>query len=497
MTNPAHNRLLSSTAWLKAFVVAVCLAILVLEGWRDWSEREQEVARIMAEMGNLAKSLAQHVGDTLVLADAILIDVVDRIETGGASPAAIATMDEFLNERIQTLPPFKSLAIYGEDGLLLSSSLPGHRYKVDVQDKAFFQHHRAASSKHWFFGPLIRDPLGSEWVMTLSRRIDRPDGNFGGVAQVSIPPRHFANFFSQFDVGSQGSIALFNTDGTLLSRYPYAERAIGTNHASRPWFKSKAASGSYEFMSMVDETPRLSGYQRNHIFPIGVLSAVGRNEALAHWNQEFLFRTTAVALLISMIASLGYGLVVQLRRRDKAEAELAVLAATDGLTGLANRRTFDKTLDAEWRRASIDGSPLSLLLVDIDQFKAFNDFYGHQAGDECLRSVAHSLKQSVERPGNLVARYGGEELVVLLPATDGLEAAATAENIRAQVEALGLRHEASEPSCVLTVSIGIATLRPAAGLPGSSPGKLVRLADRALYQAKLKGRNRASAADAA
>ncbi|HZH51515.1 MAG TPA: sensor domain-containing diguanylate cyclase [Microvirga sp.] len=487
----------SAAIWLKAFVAVVCLAIISLEGWRDWNERQEEFASIEASMTNLAKSLTQHVEDTFELADALLVDIVDRIERAGASPEAIIQMDEVLAERIQTLRRFKTLSVFGPDGLLLASSLPGHRYKVNGQDLAFFQHHATTPSGKWFFGPLIRDPLGSDWILTLSRRIDRPDGSFGGVAMASIPHLYFSSFFGRFDIGSQGTITLFHTDGTLLVRYPHRDQAIGRHVPYEPWFKDGVTWGAYEYTSPIDGVERISGYQRNHIFPVGVLASVGRQEALADWNRDFLFRILAVSTLVGVVAFLGFNLARQLKRREKAEAELSVLAATDGLTGLANRRTFDTALEAEWFRAARQGTPLSLLLIDIDRFKPFNDRYGHQAGDECLRRVAHILSQAMKRSSDLVARYGGEEIAVLLPATDAEGAAVVAEDVRSRVQELAIPHDANAPSCVLTISIGSATLLPSFELLDADPKMLVTLADQALYQAKLQGRNRVSMAAAA
>jgi diguanylate cyclase (GGDEF)-like protein len=497
MASTPRSKSLSSAAWLKAFVVVVCLIIVALEGWRDWDERDNEFGRIESEMKNLAKSLTQHAEDTFELADAILVDVVDRVETSGASPASIAQMDASLADRIQTLPRFKSVVVYGEDGFLLSSSLPGHRHKVNSRDMAFFQHHSTSPGNRWFFGPLIRDPLGGDWILTLSRRFDKPDGDFGGIVLVSIPPRYFANFFGRFDVGSQGAITLFNSNGILLSRYPYIENAIGKDSTQERLFTEKVASGNYQYVSPIDGVARISGYQRNHIFPIGVLSSVGEQQALADWNQEFAFRAVGVSLLVSMIGYLGWNLAGQLRRREKAEAELAILAATDGLTGLANRRSLDMAMESEWLRAARDDTPLSLLLIDIDHFKSFNDFYGHQAGDECLQEVARVLKEAVKRPGDLVARYGGEEIAILLPATPAAGARVIAEDIRSRIEALAMRHEASGPSRVLTISIGSATLMPAIEVFRADPTILITLADRALYRAKLEGRNRVSVSEAA
>lgn len=488
----------SSASWLKAFVLVVCFSILGIEVWRDWEEREQEVTRINSELKNLSKSLSQHVEDTFDLADAILVDLVDRIEKENATPAAMVGMEGFLSMRIQNLQSLKSLTIYGADGLLLSGSLPGHRYKINGHTQAFFRHHFASPDKGVFFGPMIRDPLGSDWIVTLTRRIDKADGSFGGVAVVSIPPRYFANFFSRIELGSKGSIALFHSEnGTLLSRYPYVDQAIGTQQSNAPWLKEKALFGPYTYTSPFDGTLRLSAYQKNHAYPFTVLAAVSQSEALSNWLQELRFRVVGTVILVAMIGTLGWRLAGELRRREAVEAELSVLASTDGLTGLANRRTFDRHLDTEWLRASREGTPVSLLMIDVDRFKTYNDHYGHPAGDECLRKLAILLVQAVHRPNDLVARYGGEEIAVLLPNTDKSGAVRVAERIRTQVEALALRHEGNPPSNVLTISIGSVTRSPAQERPRIASSELVSLADKALYEAKLNGRNRVVIAQAA
>ena len=185
-----------------------------------------------------------------------------------------------------------------------------------------------------------------------------------------------------------------------------------------------------------------------------------------------------------------------------AESELAFrrLAGTDGLTGLPNRRMFAEAYDREWRRAARDGIPLSLLLLDVDHFKLFNDSYGHLAGDDCLRAIADAVTGVACRPGDLAARFGGEEFVVLLPGADLAGAAEVAERMRQAVAALGLEH-AGNPACggMVTVSVGMATTRPvldadaaAESPPGEATGAKAELlveSDTALYVAKAAGRN--------
>jgi diguanylate cyclase (GGDEF)-like protein len=165
---------------------------------------------------------------------------------------------------------------------------------------------------------------------------------------------------------------------------------------------------------------------------------------------------------------------------------LQSLSATDGLTGIANRRRCEDFLEQEWRRALRNQMPLSLILIDIDLFKAFNDCYGHLAGDECLRRVAQMLAESCRRPADLAARYGGEEFACLLPETDLGGAVWVANRILGNMNALNIPHATSTVADHVTLSIGVATLIP---MVGQAHFDLIHRADKLLYAAKRKGRN--------
>lgn len=218
-----------------------------------------------------------------------------------------------------------------------------------------------------------------------------------------------------------------------------------------------------------------------------------------HWEEEIeLTRADGRKIPVGAIAEVvrGRGGVVEhlvlvlqdLSARKALEERLRELSATDGLTGIANRRSFDEGLVREWERALRHGGPLSLVMADIDFFKRYNDHYGHVAGDVCLQQVARALREGVRQGGDLVARYGGEEFVVVLAGADAEAARAVAEHLRRRVEDLALEHAGRPPDGgVVTISLGVATLYPA---PGLEPGMLVEEADKRLYEAKGAGRNR-------
>lgn len=174
-------------------------------------------------------------------------------------------------------------------------------------------------------------------------------------------------------------------------------------------------------------------------------------------------------------------------RLEEANKKLKLLSSIDGLTNIGNRRHFDRFLNKEWYRAIRDSHPISLLMIDVDNFKAYNDNYGHLAGDDCLKKVAGVLSDFAKRPGDIVARYGGEEFALVFPDTKIKYGIELAERARTKLEALKIPHQCSEVSDMVTVSIGVATMFPQKGM---SPSNLIEAADKMLYQAKKGGRNK-------
>jgi diguanylate cyclase (GGDEF)-like protein len=294
-------------------------------------------------------------------------------------------------------------------------------------------------------------------------------------------------------------IFLAKGDGTILARRPFDEQNIGASLAKGQIFSRYlpyASSGVAMVPSVLDNIVRLYGYRTLENYNVVVATGISRRTILAEWQGAARNTYGIIFALVVVNTLFGFMLVVQLRHGVRIEADLRdtqsvleELALKDSLTGLANRRLFEKNLELEFLRGQRGAAPLSLLMLDIDFFKSYNDHYGHVAGDACIVAVANVVKQCLRRPGDLGVRYGGEEIAILLPDTDSEGAFNMAETIRQAVYNQQLPH-ADNPEHVVTVSMGCHTEVPGADV---SVKAFVEGADSALYLAKRTGRNRSMA----
>jgi diguanylate cyclase (GGDEF)-like protein len=239
--------------------------------------------------------------------------------------------------------------------------------------------------------------------------------------------------------------------------------------------------------------PAFLSYALPACLPMIAVLALGgdtTSEVMAAYSFLFLLLMVGIAFYFNRALRRNWELTFEkedlIGALTEAHDRLAVLAETDGLTGLANRRRFDEALEREVARLRRGGRSLSLVLLDVDHFKAFNDAHGHVAGDDCLRQVAGVMPAFCHRATDLAARYGGEELAILLPDTPHDGATAVAESVRSRVAGLAIPHRGTGAATVVTVSLGVATVGHGCEL---TPRDLVRLADAQLYRAKSAGRN--------
>jgi diguanylate cyclase (GGDEF)-like protein len=410
-----------------------------------------------------------------------LIAASQREDLKSVSPA-IRHMAYF--DRATAAPYKGNILLLDNKGDVIADSASVEPRQGNYADREYFKSHVNNPDPDMFISPPFRARSPElDWRISFSRRVSGSHGEFLGVAEAAMRLSYFDQLFNSLSIGRDSSVNLISKNGILLAQQPrLAEELIGKDFSNRPNFQRIVKEGNGSFTSISDRyrDKRLYTFSKVGNLPLIVIVALSSDEVFAAWKRTAVVVSSAtVALCVSLL-----WLTWLLRR----EFELAQLAATDALTGLANRRTLDQSLRHEWFRAQRSGMPLSVLMIDADHFKAFNDRHGHQAGDEALRSLANVITAHVRRPADLAARYGGEEFSVILAETDSAGARQIAENIRKAVEELPLVEGAELP---MTVSIGISTWTTATDISLES---LLFAADKALYQAKEGGRNRVVAA---
>jgi diguanylate cyclase (GGDEF)-like protein len=487
-----------------AFVALVCLSLIAEVGWSRWNAHRVQLSEKRTATSNIARALAQHAENTVKVADTVLLDIVERLETDGSSARSLGRLHQFLRTVVTDLSLLHGLFVFGEDGMQLVNSQESGVNQVDGSTREYFIYHRNHPGGAPHIGRPLRSPSTGDWIITVSRRIDHADGRFAGVAVATIKLQHFKQFYDSFDIGREGAIFLALDDGALLVRRAANETKNRLNIADGPVFREYRANGpvgTAMLKARADNVERLYSYRHVDGFPLLVAVALSKQEILANWWTDTLRNGGALVLLVGTLALLGYRLIRQLRIRERLAAELreakhalearneslAALALHDGLTGLANRRQFDAVLNAEFKRAMRSVNSLALVMIDVDYFKPYNDLYGHPAGDECLRRISEAVSKSRQRAGDLAARYGGEELAVLLPRTDLAGAMAVAEKIRDAIKDMRIPH-AGNPAGIVTISAGVEAFVPVQH--GSTAAQLVACADRALYSAKSNGRDK-------
>jgi diguanylate cyclase (GGDEF)-like protein len=363
---------------------------------------------------------------------------------------------------------------------------------INVSDRDYFQVHQRNPHAGLFIGkPTLSRLHAGLWVIPFSRRVERTDGSFAGVVVGAIGVDYFRALLDGVDIGTNGVVALLTSDGTIVTRHPFRRVDVGAslkNSANFQHFVDTGESAFFGYASL-DADRHLYVFERAPTVPFIIFVAPAEEDVYAAWERRSLLIGSAAVALCAALIGLAFALSREFQRRISTENALHILARTDPLTGASNRRYLDEAIARETVRAIRSSYLLSVLFIDIDSFKAFNDCYGHQAGDDVLAKVARRIRECLRRPGDLAARYGGEEFVVVLPETDIAGALAVAQTVREAIHALGVQHARSEHR-VLTVSIGVCASE---AVPTASGQRLVEVADQALYRAKAAGRDRVAA----
>ncbi|KQQ45027.1 dethiobiotin synthetase [Methylobacterium sp. Leaf125] len=480
----------STRTWILLGILAP-LGMLVISGLMLLDLRRDAWGKAEQTSRNLLQVIERDIARNVEMFDLSLRAVVDNLREPGIEALSPTMRQLVLFDRAGTARDMGVMLVIDAHGNIVEDLGAIPPRKGNYVDREYFQVHRERADLGLFVGKAIVSRLTGEPMLPFSRRISKPDGSFGGVVLGSLKLTYFSHLFDQIGLGPEGAINLYLRDGTRIMRYPYEAADIGVNIAGSSTFERfvGARSGSFVGTSVRDGVERHYTFTQVGDLPLVLNVALSTRDVEAEWRVKALGISATVLILCGFTIGLALLFGRELSRRAAVEAELALLSRTDALTGLPNRRRFDEVFERAWKSARRTGKPLSLLIVDADHFKRYNDRYGHAFGDMVLKGLAHGLAGSVHRPNDLVSRVGGEEFALLLPDTDEAGALRVAEEVHTRigelaVGAAGIAHEA------VTVSIGLAD---ASGCDVEAVD-LYRRADDALYVAKARGRNRTECA---
>lgn len=475
--------------------IGVCIAvgILVLSCVALWTDREASWRSAEVSTRNVRITLAREISRTLSLYDFALMGAADAIRTPGFERAGNALRFRLLFARAETVDYAGDVVVLDESGRIRYDSTSQVPRAGSFSDQPFFKvHEERADAGLYISLPYASPLLGGAESIALSRRLFNPDGSFAGVVLGELSLAYFREQFLALAFGEQAAIALLRQDGRLIVRDPPIAGDAGQDVSGSPNVQrfQRERQGNFTGVAGLDGVERLFSFTHIEGFPLILSVGMATSEVMRSWRSKTLILAPATLMLAGAVGALAFLFERELGRRRRAEAELSRLAATDALTGLWNRRQFDQEYDRQWLRAWRTRSPISLLFIDADNFKAYNDQYGHAEGDHLLQAIAASLSSTLRRDADFLVRYGGEEFVAILPDTTPEAALVMAEKLVQEVRTLEIAHQHNVLG-VATISVGVAGSTPE-GVDGAR--RLLGRADAALYKAKRLGRNGAAMA---
>ncbi|RAB12446.1 sensor domain-containing diguanylate cyclase, partial [Burkholderia multivorans] len=377
----------SAPHYVVAVGVLIAFALMGLCILQLFQSRQDALDRARETSRNLALVAERDITRNVELYNLSLEAVLQGLRRPDVMAASPALRRGVLFDHAMTAQYLGSMLVLDAQGNIVLDSQNDVPRHGNFSDRKYFTVHRDRAD----VGIYVSDPFASRLRggtpgIVLSRRVSNPDGSFAGVALIAINLEYFHTLFAALALGPHGSISLIGTDGIMVMRQPYELHTIGRDISQAATFRRfrSAPEGSFLERSSIDGVRRLYYFKTLPNLPLIVMVAEAEQDIYAAWHRRALTIGALVAMFGAAFIALSVLLGAQLRRRMRAESELILLARTDGLTGLNNRRSFGEVLDREWRRARRVRSVFSLLFVDVDRFKAYNDTYGHQAG-ECSR----------------------------------------------------------------------------------------------------------------
>jgi diguanylate cyclase (GGDEF)-like protein len=477
--------------WLIAFGLAITLGFSSICAIVLWQSRSRDYEQARQSAFNMISTISSDIARNFELYDLSLQAVVDGMKLPELSLLSPKIRQLVLFDRAATAKDMGSIFVLDKTGTVISDSRTETPRADNYAQSDFFQvHQQNASAGAYISKPWVTN--SGEYLIAISRRLSNVGGTFSGVVVGTLRLSYFHDIFRRLKFGEHDAIAIIREGGSLVMRAPFDIDVINRYIGGSTVFHkiTGPAVGSYQAVAGVDGIEKLFVHQRIGELPLYIGYGQSIDAIYANWRQDAWW----IGLLMLALCAINVALIVLLSRSLKnhinTEHKLAIMATTDVLTGLRNRRRFDEVLEQEWRRAQRSQKPIAVLMIDADKFKEYNDQFGHQAGDDALKVIAHYIAASARRASDLSARYGGEEFAVLLPETTIEQALLVAERIRSNILMLCAKQQGS-PDSIPTVSIGVAAMVPCVG---HEPLDLIRATDNALYEAKAAGRNRSVAA---
>ena len=430
------------TRWLTGLSLAVTLGVLLLGGSILLDLRAEAWRKSEQAADNLVITLSRDIARNITLYDLSIQGAIKALAEPALNRTDPTIRHMALFDTSATAEFLGSILVLDADGNVTDDSRSIAVTPINAAHREHFYVHKNRPDVGLFISRAFEGRLLHDTVIALTRRITNPDGSFGGIVEGAMRTAYFNDLFAKLDIGAKGSVSLFRSDGRLIMRRPYHPEEIDQDLSNAPTFQAfrTMSHGHFVGTSALDKVERL--YTLHHIenLPLYISVAVAVEDIYVDWWH----RAASIGAILVALCATSVALCLlfrrEIQRRLKAEQSLheaaqnlSVMAATDGLTGIPNRRSFEDALEQEWRRSIRSETSLAVLMLDVDCFKLFNDCYGHQMGDDVLKSVTACITGKLHRPADTAARYGGEEFIALLPETEMHGALTVADSIRSAV----------------------------------------------------------------
>ncbi|WP_418186597.1 diguanylate cyclase [Aliarcobacter lanthieri] len=489
--------------WILLIISLVLLGLIIL--WSIIAEIENISKREEDRLLTQARIIDNSISLIINSLNEVFIYTQDRINQG-----MLNNKDELIHEFkffTRAVPIARTFAIINKDGKLIVSNRE-ELVGFDSTNRDYFTiiKNNQIKNRLYISSPYVTS-LGT-WTITLSMMLEDKNGNFDGAMIATINPIMIKQILDSVSYSKDMRTSIISADGTLFLTTPNFDEILGTNIKQEgslfsQYLTRNEKSSILNGKTYISNINRLVGFLKLKPEYIDINEpiyvAISRDIDILYESFEeeisiyiFLYFILSIVLIpiLYILQKRRYKLKLDEIETDRILKEkLEAFAYIDGLTEIPNRRHFDQVFEKEWEYCLRNNKTLCTILIDIDFFKKYNDFYGHQVGDECLKKVAQTLKNSLNRSHDFVARYGGEEFVVILPDTNFEGAIKIAEILRNSIKELNIPHKNSDVSNVVTISLGLSFVIPNNDI---TPEILLRRSDESLYQSKNTGRDKVS-----